>query len=70
MENKFSSYIKKNQFGPRSIEKIKNDMQQAKYGQKSQENSVPIINEQSKSSDTIKKQIDNLNSLRNNKIWK
>ena len=71
MENNFNPRIKQDQFGPRSIEEIKNDMQKARQRPSSIQPKIEkqVVNIQPKQSSDIKKRIDNMNNLRN-RSWR
>lgn len=64
----FNSHIKKDQFGPRSIEEIKNEMLKAKQSIKEVKTNFNV-NNQPQSNTEIKARIDNMNNLRHHK-WK
>lgn len=55
--------LKRNQFGPRSIEEVKNDMRRVKYNNENSQKDIP-----SKPLD-VRSKIDNMNRLRR-RTWK
>lgn len=70
MLNKFNSHIRNNQFGPKSIEDVKKDMQKAKsFKINEQKNSNLNVNNQPQNNLEIKNKIDNMNNLRRG-LWK
>lgn len=70
MLNKFNSHIRNNQFGLKSIEDVKKDMQKAKSFKMNEPQKPNLnVNNQPQNNLEIKNKIDNINNLRRG-LWK